>query len=152
MKIEGKSVHLKGEPMLNNCASGGTPPNTGATMAGLDQATAKKIDDAFKALCVEFCKEVANWESSYKLEQRLAKDPKMQQAGLKFAPDTRVDHVFQGAARTTIPDAALVVDGKVVQCFDFKGPGDRWRKDQKARQSRLAGRNPKEVSAKTCGC
>ena len=32
VKIEGKNVHLLGEPMLNNCASGGTPPNTGAAM------------------------------------------------------------------------------------------------------------------------
>jgi hypothetical protein len=34
VKIEGKGVHLKGDQVLNNCASGGTPPNTGATMAG----------------------------------------------------------------------------------------------------------------------
>ncbi|MCC7157544.1 MAG: DUF4150 domain-containing protein, partial [Bryobacterales bacterium] len=32
VKIEGKSVHLLGEPMLNNCAASGTPPNTGATL------------------------------------------------------------------------------------------------------------------------
>ncbi len=37
VKIEGKSVHLLGEPMLNNCGPGGSPPNTGATMLGLDQ-------------------------------------------------------------------------------------------------------------------
>lgn len=36
VKIEGKGVHLKGDQMLNNCASGGTPPNTGATMIGTD--------------------------------------------------------------------------------------------------------------------
>jgi hypothetical protein len=39
VKIEGKGVHLKGDQMLNNCASGGTPPNTGATMAGESQET-----------------------------------------------------------------------------------------------------------------
>src|SRR6267142_3456852 len=38
VKIEGKSVHLLGEPMLNNCGASGSPPNTGATMLGLDQA------------------------------------------------------------------------------------------------------------------
>lgn len=32
VKIEGKSVHLLGEPMLNNCGSSGSPPNTGAAM------------------------------------------------------------------------------------------------------------------------
>lgn len=34
VKIEGKSVHLLGEPMLNNCGPSGSPPNTGATMGG----------------------------------------------------------------------------------------------------------------------
>lgn len=37
VQIEGKPVHLLGEPMLNNCGPGGSPPNTGATMTGLDQ-------------------------------------------------------------------------------------------------------------------
>ncbi len=35
VKIEGKNVHLLGEPMLNNCGPSGSPPNTGATMAGV---------------------------------------------------------------------------------------------------------------------
>ncbi|HEY6556232.1 MAG TPA: PAAR-like domain-containing protein [Polyangiaceae bacterium] len=152
VKIEGKSVHLLGEPMLNNCGPSGTPPNTGATLAGLDQATAKKIDDAFKLLCKEFCAEVGNWQSSRKLEQRLLKDPALAKKGLQFPPESARPHMFNGVARTTIPDAALIVNGKIVQCFDFKGPGDRWRNDQKARQTRLARRVPKEVSRKTCGC
>jgi hypothetical protein len=37
VKIEGKSVHLLGEPMLNNCGPSGSPPNTGATMMGVSQ-------------------------------------------------------------------------------------------------------------------
>ncbi|AUM13760.1 PAAR-like domain-containing protein [Ketobacter alkanivorans] len=41
VKIQGKSVHLLGEPMLNNCAASGMPPNTGATMTGLDQGSSK---------------------------------------------------------------------------------------------------------------
>lgn len=151
VKIEGKSVHLKGEPMLNNCAANGTPPNTGATLAGLDQKSAKKIAALTKLLCKEFCAEIANgWESSRKLEQRLAK--KYGSKDLKFATDTAKPHVFNGVARTTIPDAAFYVDGKMAQCFDFKGPGDRWRNDQMARQTRLAGRKPIEISQKTCGC
>jgi len=32
VKIEGKSVHLLGEPMLNNCGASGSPPNTGAAL------------------------------------------------------------------------------------------------------------------------
>lgn len=35
--IEGKGVHLLGEPMLNNCGPSGMPPNTGATMTGVNQ-------------------------------------------------------------------------------------------------------------------
>lgn len=44
VKIEGKSVHLLGEPMLNNCGPGGSPSNTGATMTGVDQSE-REIDD-----------------------------------------------------------------------------------------------------------
>jgi hypothetical protein len=38
VKIEGKNVHLLADPMLNNCAASGNPPNTGATMKGVKQA------------------------------------------------------------------------------------------------------------------
>lgn len=44
VKIEGKSVHLLGEPMLNNCGASGSPPNTGATMTGVGQAPADAPD------------------------------------------------------------------------------------------------------------
>jgi hypothetical protein len=44
VKIEGKAVHLLGEPMLNNCGPSGSPPNTGATMTGVDQSE-REIDD-----------------------------------------------------------------------------------------------------------
>lgn len=36
VKVEGKNVHLLGDPMLNNCGPGGNPPNA-ATMVGLIQ-------------------------------------------------------------------------------------------------------------------
>jgi len=46
VKIEGKSVHLLGEPMLNNCGPSGSPPNTGATMmGGADHADLGKPPD-----------------------------------------------------------------------------------------------------------
>jgi hypothetical protein len=32
VKIQGKSVHLLSEPMLNNLGASGMPPNTGATI------------------------------------------------------------------------------------------------------------------------
>jgi uncharacterized Zn-binding protein involved in type VI secretion len=57
VKIEGKAVHLLGEPMLNNCGPSGSPPNTGATMMGLDQAEQKKWDDRLQQLVNECDKE-----------------------------------------------------------------------------------------------
>lgn len=42
VKIEGKNVHTLSEPMLNNCGPSGSPPNTGATMMGLDTHEAPK--------------------------------------------------------------------------------------------------------------
>jgi|ERR1700674_469797 len=45
VKIEGKSVHLLGEPMLNNCGPSGSPPNTGATMMGTKHKDTKKPPD-----------------------------------------------------------------------------------------------------------
>lgn len=44
VKIQGKSVHLLGEPMLNNCGPSGSPPNTGATMTGADHSDIAKPD------------------------------------------------------------------------------------------------------------
>lgn len=41
VKIEGKNVHLLGEPVLNNCGPSGSPPNTGATLAGVIHGTSK---------------------------------------------------------------------------------------------------------------
>lgn len=44
VSIEGKSVHLLGEPMLNNCAPSGSPPNTGATMMGVMQGIGTPVN------------------------------------------------------------------------------------------------------------
>lgn len=44
VKIEGKSVHLLSDSMLNNCGPGGSPPNTGATMMGLDQSSLSVVE------------------------------------------------------------------------------------------------------------
>jgi len=38
VKVEGKSVHLLGDAMLNNCGPSGSPPNTGATLPGVIMA------------------------------------------------------------------------------------------------------------------
>jgi hypothetical protein len=154
VKIEGKNVQLLSDLMSNNNGPSGSPPNA-MTAVGLSQADAAKIQLIKDELCKEFCKELKKgWSSSHDLEQRLAKDPKWAEMGVSFAPETSTPHVFMGEARTTIPDAALSDSGgNTMQCFDFKGPGDRWRNDQYDRQSRLGkGRAPKEISKKTCGC
>jgi len=44
VQMEGKAVHLLGEPMLNNCGPSGSPPNTGATMAGFDTYESSRAD------------------------------------------------------------------------------------------------------------
>ena len=41
VRIEGKAVHLKGDPMLNNLGAAGAPPNTGATLTGVDRSSCK---------------------------------------------------------------------------------------------------------------
>lgn len=42
VKVEGKSVHLLGEPMLNNCGPGGSPANA-ATLLGVIQESGEVI-------------------------------------------------------------------------------------------------------------
>jgi len=149
VKIEGKNVHLLSDVMSNNNGPSGSPPNA-ATMMGLSQADAQAIADAFDALCEEFCKEVKKWESSKKLEDRLQGNAKLSKMGIAITP--KISHVLGGIAYLTIPDAMQTMPSGNKQCFDFKGPGDRWRNNQYARQTRLAKRVPKEVSRKTCGC
>lgn len=59
VKIEGKGVHLLGEPMLNNCGASGSPPNTGATMmgAGADHADLSAIKDKLEKIACDCAKE-----------------------------------------------------------------------------------------------
>lgn len=51
VKIEGKGVHLLGEPMLNNCGPSGSPPNTGATMTGADHRDLSGGDNPLEIDC-----------------------------------------------------------------------------------------------------
>jgi hypothetical protein len=66
VKIEGKSVHLLSEPMLNNCGASGSPPNTGATLVGLDQAEIEKIIGALTEVA-RACNDAMNkkWDDDH---------------------------------------------------------------------------------------
>jgi Domain of unknown function (DUF4150) len=87
VKIEGKAVHLLGEPMFNNCGPSGNPPNA-ATMTGLDQASGsatsptddecKKVKSDFKLVTGthkenESVKDVAN-QSHHVLQDEALKN------------------------------------------------------------------------------
>lgn len=142
VKAEGKNIQLLGDAMTNN---GSNPSNSG-TIPGNIQGP-RPVKSLAKALCAEFCKEVKKGKpySSHKFEQKLKKKKKFKKH--KF-PRESAEKV---KGKTTIPDCVSTVGG-VTQCYDFKFPGDRWRGDQKQRQTDYAGRKPIEISVKTCGC
>jgi len=140
VKAEGKNIQLLGDAMMNN----GSNPFNAATSPGNLQLT-KKTRAVANRLCAEFCKEVKNGgRSSYEFEQKLKKKGI---ANCEFPWDS----AKRMGGRWTVPDCVYSANG-VTQCFDFKFPGDRWRGNQFARQRRYAGRNPVEISVKTCGC
>ena len=72
--IQGKGVHLLGEPMLNNLGASGMPPNTGATMNGLGQqdCDVKAPKDILQEMVCECDKEItqAPGESCMQLGDR----------------------------------------------------------------------------------
>lgn len=147
VKAEGKNIQLLGDAMMNN----GSNPNNSGTIPGNIQGPAA-VKNLAKELCAEFCKEVkrqkkAGKYSSHKFEQKCKKNKKFKNC--KFPRESASPNPIQGT--TTIPDCVSTVGG-VTQCFDFKFPGDRWRENQFERQREYAGRDPIEISVKTCGC
>ena len=85
VKIEGKNVHLKGDPVLNNCAAGGSPPNTGATLSGTDNpknkgpkpispdCAQKKKDEGWDdCMCGQVCEMVKAYNKSKKPKRKLS--------------------------------------------------------------------------------
>jgi hypothetical protein len=66
VKFEGKSVHLLGEPMLNNLGASGSPPNTGATLAGLTQDQIARWDARLQQY-VDECDPIgdAKWDKAH---------------------------------------------------------------------------------------
>ncbi|HXT79169.1 MAG TPA: DUF4150 domain-containing protein [Acetobacteraceae bacterium] len=119
-----------------------------------------EIDYVRDVLCEKFCEELAECREnrrgfrSSNLESRLADDEACRDLNLKFPPDTATTMDWEGnTIPETIPDCTLCnQEGQVVQCYDFKGPGDRWRDDQLWRQEQIAGRPPIKISAEECGC
>ncbi len=65
VNIEGKGVHLLGEPMLNNCGPSGSPPNTGATMGGADH---RDLEGGDNPLPID-CKNAPHKEGSTKFDK-----------------------------------------------------------------------------------
>lgn len=146
VKIEGKSVHLLGEPMLNNCGSSGSPPNTGATMMGLKQGD-RVISDAEKALqdivcdchrntppsgmgckfdgvlkheCCEEC--IKNHVPPPEIggERGYLKKKKGQVGRTPAKP--RASYPGKPPSGSSFPDACAMSGGQPTQFFDFKFP------------------------------
>jgi hypothetical protein len=136
VKIEGKNVHLLTDPMLNNCAAGGSPPNTGATMQGLKQGDIPPVDSPrAEVACAIVCCDVKPYSlqtrgKNEKTCQRLGSrkhscvlhrlrkksgDNLLQEnkfVGVQASP--RFDNV-QNMTRTLIPDTIINGD-TVIDC------------------------------------
>lgn len=166
VKLNGKNACRFTDKMFHNAENA-------ANLAGILQQVvtdlgldADEVDMANK-LCEEFCRDLkkghvkgprggwsrspnasGNW--SYQLEQRL-KSPQSSLGRAIVAAGGVITGRYHGGK--TIPDVAMVVGGKVKRCFDFKFPGDRWRRGQKKRLTKLAGGNePVKINAKNCQC
>jgi hypothetical protein len=138
VKAEGKNIQLLGDAMMNN----GNVYNAAAVG---ELQPSKAIQSVADKLCDEFCKKPK--PPSRALEKRLAKEGV---DNCTFATDT----AKKVGGRKCIPDC-VYKKGNVTQCFDFKFPGDRWRKGQRRRQraySGRPGRPPITISRKSCGC
>jgi len=148
VKAEGKNIQLLGDAMLNN---GSNPYNSGTVPGNLQAPLPPSVKEVADKLCDEFCKQLKNnkkakrGNSSHRLEQRLKKEGNFKNC--KFPRES----AGTALGRTTIPDCLLSTGG-IQQSFDFKFPGDRWRGNQFQRQRKLTGRDPIEISQKTCGC
>jgi uncharacterized Zn-binding protein involved in type VI secretion len=107
VKIEGKSVHLLGEPMLNNCGPSGSPPNTGATMMGLKQKRnsgeaavqmapdcgqkkAKKSKPWDDCMCGQVCEMIKAYNKSRRKKAKLPQSPSESGSPLKPAYDKSI--------------------------------------------------------------
>ena len=175
VKMDGKSAARLTDKMFHNSENA-------ANLAGILQSVATELglDDDEKAmankLCEEFCKDLAkghvkgpkggwsrdpaasgNW--SYQLESRLSNP--LSSAAREIAKlGGLITQSFTRSYGILIPDVVLSTASDIAsrmpivkRCFDFKFPGDRWRKTQKLRQQKLAnGKKPVKINAKNCQC
>jgi hypothetical protein len=174
VKMDGKNAARFMDKMFHNSENA-------ANLAGILQSVVKDLgldaDEEAMAnkLCEEFCKDLAkghvkgprggwtrdpsssgNW--SYALESRLS-NPLSSAARAIQKLGGLITHQFARSYGLLIPDVVLSVASDaagvpiVKRCFDFKFPGDRWRKTQKLRQQKLAnGKKPVKINAKNCDC
>jgi uncharacterized Zn-binding protein involved in type VI secretion len=134
VKIEGKSVHLLGEPMLNNCGANGSPPNTGATMAGVDQRTAPE-DCPGHDLIVSDLTEEAEQKRREALENKKQEDlAKAHEAGELAAYHEKTGFskaVWRGRTNLT-PDTLLGIGVEAEGYAEDKAFEQKVAKDTKA--------------------
>jgi uncharacterized Zn-binding protein involved in type VI secretion len=149
VKMDGENVCRKTDKMTMNHG------NT-FCLSGEDDFEIQGVKDF---LCAYFCEKLASeegWTRSYDFEQEM-KGQCPDGYELKFPPETSTTVDWAGdPIPRTIPDCTLCQDGRVVQCFDFKGRTENWEddwfEDQYWRQEQIAGRPPIKISAEDCGC
>jgi hypothetical protein len=141
VRIEGKSVHLLGEPMLNNCGPSGSPPNTGATVKGLHQYSkdASPEEKALQDIMCECnrnypppappgeCKEIGDAKhecceeaiKNHKPPPEIGGERGYLKDGSPAAP--RASYIPAPPKGSSFPDACAVDgNGNPTQFFDFK--------------------------------
>ncbi len=151
VKIEGKAVHLLGEPMLNNCGPSGSPPNTGATMMGVHQYE-RNASPAERALQDIMCKcdqttppppGAEDLRSGERCRQHgilkheccenaiamstpppeLGGEAGYDQKGTtKYPTRAAMEAAGQDFTGLVFPDACAMTNGQPTQFFDFKFP------------------------------
>lgn len=132
VKIQGKGVHLLGDPVLNNCGPGGNPPNTGATMTGTDQASGEKKGKRCSPACESLRVEKVDRDKKIKdTEERHASSIQRHSAaeGAKTSADS--DLAARLAKQTKAPPSTDGLRKAVEKAAKALEAAAAYRKDQK---------------------
>jgi len=124
VKIEGKNVHLLGEPMLNNCGPSGSPPNTGATLMGVKQVSGKKLKEvstecpndshAYVTESIDRDKEIAAQKQRVVEAQKEEENAHQALADARKALDDRLAGKSKGPTHTKqLRDAIPKAEGRI---------------------------------------